>query len=130
MPIAGSGLPELTPEFTRGADQLVDNAWFKAGMTGIRDDIEFRRRPGLAKPPGAREGRHDVIAPVHDTTGCFLQLLAGFLKQPAILFEEALIDEIVAFDAGEGVGEIIFHSPLAARCSAASGVAQEAETTS
>ena len=44
---------------------------------------------------------------MHDHAGRILKLQAGLLQQPVVGFEEALIDEIVALDASEGIDEII-----------------------
>lgn len=81
-------------------------------MACMRNDVELRCWPRFMQTPSARERRDDVIAAVNDTSRDVFEFLSGLLQEPSVFFKEALIDEEMAFDAGESVGEIIFFEPL------------------
>ena len=77
-------------------------------MTRVRHDVELGIRPDLGQLPRGANWRDDVIAAMDDNAWNALQLFFCLLQQPAIFREEALVHEIVALDAGEGIGEAVF----------------------
>ena len=67
--------------------------------------MKLRLGPGLVQVPGGHRRGHHVIAALDDDAGDGLQPV-GVGQQLAVLLEEAAVDEVVAFDAGEGEGEV------------------------
>ena len=92
----------------RCLNQLVDNAGLHGRVAGIRHDVKLGLGPGLGQGPGRRQRRHHIIAAVNDDTRNVLQLFCALFQQPVVAGKETAIDEIVAFDPGEGVDKVIF----------------------
>src|ERR1700694_5093763 len=70
-------------------------------MSGIRDDAQLGFQPGPVQAPGARHRAHNIVAALNDYTGNLPDLL-DTLDQIILSREEAIVHEVVAFDAGEG----------------------------
>jgi hypothetical protein len=73
-------------------------------MSSIRDDVKGRLRPCSMQIP-RRSGRaHDIVAPLNDDAWKMLDLMDP--SQQLVGLQEAIMDEIVAFDAGKGQGKV------------------------
>src|SRR6266850_7594170 len=70
-------------------------------MPRIRDDAELRFRPGTVQVPGARHRAHNIVAALDDYAGNLPDLL-DILRQIIVSWEETIVHEVVAFNAGEG----------------------------
>ena len=74
-------------------------------MAGVRDDLEFRFRPGAVQRPGAGHRGHD-IEPALDDPGRDVPDPVDRVEDPVLLGEEALVGEVPVLDPREGDGEI------------------------
>ena len=98
-------LSQLFHQHVAGFHQFADDAGFERGVAGVGDDAELRLGPDPGERPGGAKRRHHIIAAVDDHAGQVAEL-RGLLQQPAVLFIEALVVEVVALDAREGVEEV------------------------
>ena len=71
----------------------------------IRHHDELRLGPGLVQVPGGLRRRGDVVAALDDHAGNVLQAMGVADELP--LLEQALVDEIVVLDPGEGDGVVL-----------------------
>lgn len=53
---------------------------------------------------------------MYNFPGYIFEFFCRLLEQPAVFLEKALIDEIVTFDPGKGVCEIVFLKPFRSAC--------------
>ena len=71
-------------------------------MASIRHDDELGPGPGPGEGPGALEGADHVVAALDDGAGKGRE--CGCVAQQLALVHPALVQEVVALDAGEGQG--------------------------
>ena len=73
-------------------------------MTCIVDKLEFRFWPRLVQFPGSLDRTDHVVSALHDYAGYSLEL-AGISEQ-LLVFEKALVHEVMVLDAREREREV------------------------
>jgi hypothetical protein len=73
-------------------------------MSGIRDDLQFSRRPGLTQLPGRAHGTDEVIASLDDHAPDIRQPMG--ITQQLIRRQKSPVDEIMALDACQTQGHV------------------------
>ena len=91
-------------ELVRGPNQRVGDSRFRGRMARIGDDFEGGFRPGPMQGPGGFHGCHHIVAALNDHAGNGPEL-GSVSQQLVVPVKEAPVDEVVAFDAGEGQGK-------------------------
>ena len=84
---------------------MMCGARFGHRVPGVGDDVQLGARPGRVQFPRARDRADHVVTALHDDAGDVLELHRVF--EQLVRPQEAVVDEVVAFDPREGFGEIV-----------------------
>lgn len=87
-------------------DELVQVAPLEGGMAGVRRDAQLGFGPRPVKIPRALHGTDDVVATLHYDCGDVPDAV-DVVEELSVGAEESAVDEIVALDAREGIGDTI-----------------------
>lgn len=90
----------MSPEPVGRFHQMMSDAGFVRGVSGVVDDVQLRVGPGAVEIPRAGSGAHHIVATLHDHARNAMQEIC--IPQQLPFVEETAMVEIVVLDPREG----------------------------
>ena len=91
-------------KFIGRPNQPIEDPRLLERMPGIRDQVECGLRPRAVQLPGRFRRRAGVVAALHDHAGNAVEPVR--VAQQLAFVHEAVVDEVMVFDAREGECEV------------------------